>query len=563
MLLNKWRVYQEKIDKQKEFSSNLKISQILAQILINRGIEDVYSAKKFLNPDIHNLPDPFELAGVKQAMEIIMESIKKDEKILVFGDYDVDGICGVVLLVSLINKLKGKVHYYIPSRLKEGYGLNKKMVSQIYDKGFSLIITVDCGIKNNEEIKYAKELGMKVIVTDHHLASSHIPSADSLINPKINKSDVYKNLSGVGVVYNLARAFFPEDLNFLDLVTLGTVGDMVPLCDENRILVKEGLNFLKESKRCGIKALLKTTGLEMKEELNAYFHLGFILCPRINSAGRVWEAPYAVELLLTEDYSKAEKIAQNLETKNKERQDIQKEILDNALEKIKQEIDLENERIIVLAEKGWHKGVIGIVASNIVEMYFRPTIIISIPEDPTQKVAHGSSRSIETFNIFEYLSQCEDLLLKFGGHKLAAGLTIEIDKIKDLKKRMNELSKNISSEELVQKIYIDKILSLNEINKDLCYELKKLEPYGEGNSIPLFLTKNLDLQEAWIVGNNYLKIKVKEKDKIMEAIGFKMGDRLSEILKYKKIDLVYSLEINKWNNEETPQINIKDLRESE
>lgn len=557
----KWILFPQDVEKSKEISEKLNISPITAQVLINRGIKNSYQAKEFLSADFSHLTPPLNIPNVQKAVNLIRGKIERGEKILIYGDFDVDGISGTALLLLALSKIGANVNYYVPKRIK-GHGLDKNSILQAKKQGFSLIITVDCGSSDNEEIEYAKELGIELIITDHHLPEEKITQDVIVINPKFgNEPTPYYELSGCGVSYILTRALLDEEeaKEYLDIVTLGTVGDIVPLLGENRILVKEGLKFLKNTKRTGIKTLLEITGL-LDKDINADYHIPYILVPRLNSAGRLWEPYFAVDLLLTENKEKAEKIVRILDDKNRERQALQEKIFKEAL-KIIEELNLASNKIIIVKGELWHSGVIGIVSSKIVENFYRPSIMIT--EEDT-KYAKGSCRSIEGFHIFEALKEQENLLLKYGGHKLAAGFVIEKEKIKEFTENLKKLAEEkLKEEDITPKIFTDKEINFNQINQDLVKELNLLSPFGCGNPQPLFLTKKVQVLEINTVGRQkHLKLKLKQDRQILEGIWFKEGEKIKEIAQYPYIDIVFIPEINSFREEEKVQLNIKDIRKS-
>ncbi len=414
-----WRIKDPDPAIQNELSSALKISKITAQLLANRGISDLREAGSFLQCSLTSCHDPFLLKDMDKAVYRIKQAVSGGEKILVYGDYDVDGMTGVAIIYSALKNLGANVSSYIPNRLEEGYGLNSGAVKRAERDGVNLLITVDCGISSFREIEYANSLRMDVIVTDHHeILESRVPAAYAVINPLQEDCKYpFKHLAGVGIAYKLAKAlyentpFFAED--FLDLVSLGTVADIVPLIGENRVLAKHGLGELNKRHRVGLRALMKVGGLEGKDISSG--HIGFILGPRINAMGRIGSPQKALELLLSEDEDLALKLAKTLDTENRNRQKIEGKVLDEALSKVEREVNFKHHQVIVLASENWHAGVIGIVASRIADRFYRPTILISMDG----KVGKGSGRSVENFHLFEYLLRCKDSLMGFGGHESA------------------------------------------------------------------------------------------------------------------------------------------------
>ena len=566
MLIEKiWQVSAIDSGLEKQLADELGIPPLLSRLLINRGIRDGLSAKAFLSPSLTQLHDPYLLNDMLPAVERIRKAVDRKEKILICGDYDVDGITGVTLLFSVLKKWESPVAYYIPHRVKEGYGLNKRAIEKASREGVSLIITVDCGITASEEVVYARDRGIEVIVTDHHQAGKDLPRATAVINPgRKDSSYPFRELAGVGVVFKLvqalkARAGDTDIREHLDLVALGTIADIVPLTGENRILVKYGLQELSRTANPGLRALMDVTGIK-REQLTST-QVGFILGPRLNAGGRLGEAERGVKLLLAESPGEALPLARSLDGENKMRRQIEGRMVKDGISRVEEEIDLESDRVIVLADESWHPGVIGIVASRLVEKFYRPVILIALDDN----LGKGSARSIESFHLFSALEECRDLLLGLGGHSLAAGLTVTREKIAVLRERMNEIARSrLSEEDLMPKVRVDSRLRLQDISLSLIKSLDSLGPFGKGNSRPLFVTSGVKLLDfPRLVKNNHLKLRVTERELVYEAIGFKMGDKLSELTgKTAGVDLVYSLEVNEWRGTKTIQLHLKDIRTS-
>ncbi len=565
-----WQVAAVNHELERQLADELGISSLLARLLINRGIKDSLSAKLFLSPQLTQLHDPYLLNDMAPAVERLRQAKAKKERILVYGDYDVDGITGVTLLISVLKKWGSQVSYYIPHRIKEGYGLNKIVIEKACRDGISLIITVDCGITAFEEVAYARQKGIEVIITDHHQPGENLPQAVAVINPgRRDSSYPFRELAGVGVAFKLVQALAmqPGSSDFsasiwkhLDLVALGTIADVSPLRGENRILVKYGLQELTQTGKPGLQALIEMTGIKDKEITP--IHVGFILAPRLNAGGRMGEGGRGVKLLLAKSREEALPLAQSLDSENKKRQQIEAQTVKEGISRIKEEVDLESERVIVLADELWHQGVIGIAASRLMQKFYRPVILIALDKNQGK----GSARSIESFHLFQALRECQDLLLALGGHSLAAGLTISREKIKHLKGRMNEIANSqLSKEDLIPKLKIDSQLRLKDINLKLIENLDLLGPFGKGNARPLFASPGVELLGSpHLVKNNHLKLRVTEGGLVREAIGFKMGDKLSELTgEATSVDLAYSLEINAWRGTKAIQLHLKDIRISE
>jgi len=549
-----------------EISKQCGISPLLAKVFLSRGIEDVDYIKKFLSTSMKDMYDPFLLKDMEKAVERIARAIESKERIIVFGDYDVDGITSTSILFDFLGKVGANAGYYIPDRKEEGYGLSIGAVDKVIGGGASLIITVDCGITAFEEVRHVVESKVDIIITDHHECKEELPEAYASINPcRHDCLYPFKELAGVGVVFKLVQAICikmgleNEAINYLDLVALGTVADVVPLLEENRIIVKYGLKKIEKTLNTGLKALINVSGIKDKQ-ITSYV-IGFVLAPRLNAAGRIGDASRAVRLLTTDNEAEAIAIAEELNEQNTFRQVTEQNILFEVLAGIEANVDLEKEKVIVVWGKDWHHGIIGIVASKVTEGYSRPCILISV-EDGMGK---GSGRSIEGFNLFKALTASASLLEKFGGHELAAGLTIKEEHIEEFKRKINEYADiTLSNSDLVPKVKIDIEVSKEEVSEDSVRELELLAPFGAGNPSPVFAYRNLTIQDIRAVGNNkHIKLKFQDKDIYYDAIGFNRG-YLAEVYSEQDIlDVACSLEINSWNNKEIVQLNIKDLKANE
>ncbi|MEO0155599.1 MAG: single-stranded-DNA-specific exonuclease RecJ [candidate division WOR-3 bacterium] len=542
-----------------------KIPAVIVQILKNRGYKTPEEIESFFAPTINNLYDPFLISDMEKAVARIDTAIKKNEKILIHGDYDTDGITGISLLYSHLNKLGLNVEYYIPHRLYEGYGVSKAGIDFAIDRGCSLIITVDCGITAFEELHYAKSKKIDVIVCDHHNPKSELPEAYALLNPKLPQSNYpFRELAGVGVAFKFLQAIYRrlgrnEDELFadLDLVALGSVVDVVPLIDENRYLVKYGLKKMSKTKKPGIQALINVAGLS--GELTAY-HLGFIIGPRINACGRLRDAKTAIELLITDDYSKALNLAQELSADNQRRQQIEDEILREAI-KIIEENKLFERRIIALGKETWHEGVIGIVASRIVEEYAKPAIVFTLKQD----TAKGSARSVSGFDIAAALNFCSELLLKFGGHKQAAGLELSRKNFEDFVEKINQYAQNFDENIFTKKHYYDMELDLKDITEDVVYFLKYFEPTGTENPQPVFLGKNFEVVGVpIIVGEEHLKFSLRKDKVVFPAIAFYHADKILKMVPGKtRIDCLYTIFEDSLVGKKKVVLKIKELKNVE
>lgn len=556
-----WNIKKTVPDIQKAFSSELKISEITAQLLSNRGIDNIKEAGEFIACSLSSCHDPFLLKDMDKAVSRIKGAISGKEKILIYGDYDVDGMTSVALLKKALLNLGAIVETYIPNRLEEGYGLNINAIKRALKDGISLIVTVDCGISSFKEIEYAKALKIDVIVTDHHeIVNSRIPQAYAIINPlQESCSYPFKHLAGVGLAYKLAKAlydgtsFFAED--FLDLVSLGTIADIVPLKGENRILAKHGLDEINKRNRIGLNALTEVAGLSGKDVSSG--HIGFILGPRINAMGRVGSPQKALELLLSDNKQEAMKLAKMLDTENRNRQKIESRILEEALSKIEREVNFKHHKVIVLGSEGWHAGVIGIVASRIADRFYRPTILVSLDG----KYGKGSGRSVEKFNLFDILIQCKDMLIGFGGHEGACGLTIEKDRLDEFRDKINiEAGRYVSEDIFNPQLDIDMEIPLNLLTGDVIDEIESLAPFGEENPRPVFSSRNLIVKDGpKQIGKKGFKVWVTDNNITCEAISFGRNE-ISAPKTGSGIDLAYIPSINDWQGLQSIQLELKDIK---
>jgi len=537
---------------------------IIVKILVNRGLTTTESIDRFLNPDLTDLKDPFSMAGMEAGIERVTRALYENEKIMIYGDYDVDGITATSLLYQVLNKLGGQVDFYLPNRLTQGYGLSTDGINKARDQGVTLIITVDTGITAVDEVIYAREQGIEVVVTDHHEAGVAIPDAYAIINPKQPACSYGGELSGVGVAYKFAQALYvrlnqdeAELHEHLDLVALGTSADIVPLVEENRILTKFGIKQIARTTKPGIKSLAFVSGLMGKEIGTG--QVVFILAPRINALGRLGDASEAARLLSTRDERLASEIARKLDRENRRRKEIDEKTLHEALAQMDELVDLENDRAIVLAAEGWHQGVIGIVASRLVERFHLPTVMIAMSDGEGK----GSARSIPGFHLCEALKECEHLLVRYGGHKYAAGLSIKSENIKAFREKFKEVSMmRLTNEDTVPKLYIDSELELRDVDDDFIRNIEQFSPFGPQNMRPVFLTRNCEVVGSpYVVGNNHLKMKVRKGEAVFDAIGFGFGDMARVIAdRGCLVDMVYALEFNTYNNITRIQVRIRDIK---
>jgi single-stranded-DNA-specific exonuclease len=545
----------------------LDISPITCELFVNRGLTDVDEAYDFVFPELSSIPDPCLMADMDKAVDRIIQAVVQKKDIWIYGDYDADGITSVAILLLFFSALGVTARHYIPDRIKEGYSLNPDAVRYIHAQGADLIITVDSGISNHNEIRLAKELGMEVIVSDHHEVGDILPPADAILNPK--RADCpfpFKDLAGVGIAFNLIIAIrkrlkeeggfadLPNLKRYLDLVALGTVADIVPLRGENRIFVKYGLIELGQDTRPGIVALREMSGVK-RGNVDS-MAVSFRLAPRLNASGRIGNANQSVRLLVTDDPAEALSLARDLESENQRRQRMEEEVLRHALTMLEGNRMLEDRRSIVLAHEGWHPGVVGIVASRLVDRYCRPVVLMSLKDG----IAKGSARSIGGFHLYQGLSELDELILGFGGHKYAAGLTIRADDIQTFVDRFDRVVTSMTTEQdFVPTITIDAEITLADIKRhNLLHETRLLAPFGGGNPEPVFLSRGLMPGESRIVGDNHLKLVFKEKNVRYNAIGFGLGG-LSHVAA-DMVDTVFSVRENQWDRGGICELHIRDLK---
>lgn len=534
---------------------NVKVSPVIKQLLLQRGVNTEEKAHHFLHPKLDYLHDAGKLNQIDLAVERVRQAISNGESILVYGDYDADGVTSTALMVEALRESGAMCDFYIPNRFSEGYGPNEEAFRLAHSQGFQLIITVDNGIAGIEEINVANELGMDVIVTDHHEVQETLPEAYALIHPKCSEAYPFKELAGVGVAFKFAEHlldYFPEHL--LDLVVIGTVADMVPLQDENRILVYNGLQVLKNSKRKGIQALKKICQIDQNvtEE-----DIGFRIGPRLNAVGRLQDADIAVDLLLTEDPEEAKELADYVQTLNTERQKIVTRITEEA----RQILDNreQDSSVLVVAKEGWNQGVLGIVASKLVQAYYRPAIVLAI--DPETNEAKGSARSIEGFDMFRNCMQYRHLFTHFGGHAQAAGMTLPEDNIPELQKALDLMAaEKLTEEDYKPSLHISGKVAVSDIDLSLLDQLNQLAPFGMGNPKPLFHIEAVPSQINQIgARKDHLKIRFSDEQTQIDSIGFGLGDVFHYLAPQTPVELVGELQINEWNGIQKPQLLMKDL----
>jgi len=566
MIERVWQVKQPQPDLCRTFAENLGISPVISQILINRGINSVDQARAFLGGTISDMHDPFLFPGMDRAAERIVQAIQDGEKILIFGDYDVDGITSVALLIRLLHPYAPKnLFYHIPNRLEEGYGLNKPAIEKAARNGIKLIITVDCGITAAAEIALAKSLGMEVIVSDHHEPPAMLPEALALINPKIADCPYpFRDLCGAGVAFKLAMAVadkigISNDILFgeIDLVALATVADMVPLFGENRIIVKAGLERIANTTNEGLKALIAVCGLGDREITAG--HMAYYLAPRINAAGRLGYAQTGINLFLATEPDKALSLARKLEAENRERQAIEAELTGYACRQAEELLEKGDRRTLVLAGENWHHGVIGIAASKIVERFYRPTILIGW--DGAE--GRGSGRSIQGFHLYHALEKCAGHLTRFGGHESAAGLSITRDSLEQFAEEFENYAQGcLDDSDLIPSLNADVEIELEQATIELARQLTELGPFGSQNPEPILVCRNIMMVSPKGVGGNgkHLKFKAQSTNARIDGIGFGFGSRLPDLQSQTAVDLAFALEENIWNGVSSAQVNVKDLK---
>ncbi|NLV36654.1 MAG: single-stranded-DNA-specific exonuclease RecJ [Clostridiaceae bacterium] len=579
------------------------ISRLLAKVFISRGIFDISFIREFMKPELSDMHDPFLMDGMDTAVDRILKALKDRESILIYGDYDVDGIVGTSILFDYLGSKGGRVEYFLPDRMEDGYGLTESTVEKVRLLDVSLMITVDCGITSVDEIEALKQGGLDVIVTDHHECKELLPDAYALLNPhKPGCGYPFKELCGAAVALKLIQGLRIRSLEgiesmelseyghhildsrdefiwdketgivsqgqtklgqstcphvpYLDLVALATIADVVPLVGENRVIATHGLKAMESTRNEGLAALINAAGLGDKP-ISSY-GAAFGLAPRVNAAGRLGDAQRGVRLFTTRDRVLAEALAKELDTENRNRQKTENQIIEESIAYVDEMLDLDSHKVLVIVGHGWHSGIIGIVASKLLEKYSRPCIVISVENG----IGKGSGRSIKCFNLFKALSRCEDLLDRFGGHEMAAGLTIQEEKINGLCRRINEYADSIlSDDDLLPKVRVDVLLEQGDITMDAVRELDQLAPFGEANPGPQFGYIALLVDDIRMMsGGKHLRLRLTDGDFKVDAVGFGMGERVAQLARGDSLDAVFVPEINAWNGRELLQLNLRDIR---
>ena len=570
MLSKRWEIAPANPRIEEKLAAALQIQPLAARLLVNRGITGIEAAREFLSPSLQRLHDPFLMRGMAEAVNRLIRSLQRQESIAIYGDYDVDGITATAVLSWFFRDIGVPVPYYLPHRMREGYGLNAEAVRKLADQGTRVLITVDCGITGHDEVQLARRLGMDVIVTDHHQVPPTLPDAVAVLNPHQSECTYpAKELSGVGIAFKLVMALrgrlrqesrwagkTPNLRRHLDLVALGTIADIAPLVGENRILVKHGLQELTRSQKLGVQTLKRVT--RIAEQDIGPRQVGFSLAPRLNAAGRLAAAQAGVELLLSEDAVQAEKLALYLDSVNRERQMVQAQIYAEAKAAIEADGGVDNRWAIVLASEHWHPGVVGIVASKLVEEYGRPTVLIGLEGD----TGKGSGRSIAAFHLYNALVACQELLAGFGGHEHAAGVRIHREQVP----RFTEALNRVAREQLIEAdctplLPIDAEVHLHQIDDTLLQFIERLEPFGEGNLQPVLLARGVEVAGApTLVGREqqHLRLTFRQGGVILRGIGFAMGGRLTQV-KTGALDIVFSPQRHVWNARAEHQLVLWDL----
>ena len=554
----KWECYPKNEELAKQIAEKYQISEMIAEILINRKV-DLDKIEQFLNPTRYDFHDPFLMPDMEKAVKRILEAMSKKEKIVIYGDYDVDGITSITVLKKFFADRGISVDSYIPNRLEEGYGLNKEAIDTLKD--YDLMITVDCGISGIEEIDYAVSLGIDVVVTDHHEPTEVLPKALAVVDAKRKDNQYpFNQLAGVGVCFKLIQAISlkmglpdKEYLKYLDIVCVGTISDIVPLVDENRVIAKLGLKLVSQTKNIGLRCLLESIGYKKVDSTS----ISFGVAPRINACGRMGFEKEALRLFLTDSVEEAREIAKRLNQYNQERQTAEKKIFDEAVQMI--ETSEKDKAGIILGSPNWHHGVIGIVSSKVTDLYFKPSVLVCFEGEEGK----GSGRSIPGFDLHHALTECSSHLTKFGGHSMAVGVTIQKSEFEDFKEEFENFLQNSNIRDIIPIVYIDEEVSLKEIDLETVKQIQLLEPFGEANKMPLFLFRNLKIHSIRTLSEGkHLKLTLKEDQVIVEAIGFNMGELASTYTIEDYVDVVGTLEVNRFNGNEQIQINVKEIRKS-
>ena len=558
-MIKTWRLKENDEDKIASIANKYGVNNIVAQRLVEYNLKDE-EIKVFLNPTRKDFHNPFLLPDMEQAIERIIKAINNKEKIIVYGDYDADGITSTTIIKRYMKDRGIEIGTYIPNRLDEGYGLNETAIKEIANEGYNLIITVDCGITAIKETLLAKELGMDIIITDHHEVPEELPNAVAVIDAKRKDSKYpFKELAGCGVAFKLIQALSiklniaeNEWLKYIDIACIGTISDIVPLKDENRVIAKLGLKLVSVTRNIGLKTLIEISGYK---KIDSTF-ISFGISPRINACGRMGHQEDALNLFLTDDPIEARKLATKLENYNKERQDIEKNIYNQALEAIEKE---KNEPCVIIGKEGWHHGVIGIVASKITDLTYKPSILVCFEGENGK----GSGRSIKGFDLHEAVKNNDSYLTAFGGHSMAIGLSLNVNNFEIFKQKVQEYARNSKIEELKPELLIDYQITSKDLDIEKIKQLEVLEPYGEGNTLPVIIYKNLKIDSIRALSEGkHLKLILLDGNSYIDAIGFNMGDLTNQFQIGDKVDIIGNIGINQFRNTENISITLKDIRKS-
>jgi len=561
----RWNILSAETARTSVLQDSLKINHTICKILVQRGIDDYTKAKAFFRPELSQLHDPFLMRDMEKAVDRITQAIENGEKILVYGDYDVDGTTSVACMYQFLCKIydENLVEFYIPHRYREGYGVSKAGIEYAAENNFKLVISLDCGIKSVELIRYASSVGIDFIVCDHHLPDHELPDAIAILNPKQKDCNYpYKELCGCGVGFKLITAMaqrfsIHEEYYFcyLELVATAIAADIVPMTGENRILAYHGLQQINTNPGAGIRALIKLGGIQKQLNIN---NVVFVIAPRVNAAGRMDDAKKAVQLFIEKDAVKALEFAEMLHTDNKDRKDADSSITEEALELIENDAVMINRKSTVVYKEHWHKGVVGIVASRLTEKYYRPTIVLTRSGD----IVSGSARSVVGFNLYEAVHACREYLLGYGGHFAAAGLSMLPEKVDAFSNRFEEeVAATIPDHLLIPEIVIDSEIALPGITNSLYKIICQMEPFGPENMRPVFVaTQVMDTGYSKIVKELHLRFVVKQNEKTFTGIGFNMADKFHLLEKKKPLDIVFTIDENEWNGETNLQLKVIDIR---
>ena len=554
-----WNLKEYDANEVQEYCDRYNISPILAKLIISRNVK-IEDVNKYIDVKLDDMYDPFLMKDMDVLVDRVLKAKDNNEKVMIYGDYDVDGVTSITVLYSFFKELGIDVSYYLPDRMEEGYGLNKEALKNIKESGYSLVVTVDCGISAIDELEYAKEINLEVCVTDHHECSEILPDAYAVVNPKREDSNYpFEMLAGVGVAFKVITAIamklnLPSQsyLKYIDIVAVGTIADIVPLHDENRIITKIGIEKIKETKNEGLKALIRVAGIKNIDSTS----ISFALAPRINASGRMADASVAVKLLLSESPIEANDLACLLDSQNKERQLVEKKILEEVISKIENE-KLYERKSLVVSGQGWHQGVIGIVASKVAEKYTKPVILITYED----KHAKGSGRTPHGISLYDALEKCRDVLLQFGGHELAAGITLEKDRIEEFRDKFEEAIIDIHEDDLEAVIDIDMEINKHDILRGITNINDMLLPFGQKNPEPVYLYRNLKINAlSTLKEDKHIKFNLKDDNFYIDAIGFSLGNRRDELKLGDRIDVVGTININEFGREKTVQIILKDFK---